>query len=219
MPLNHNRPLLYLITSGATNQLTTSSSNEYQQVLKLTEAAVSAEINLIQIREKNLTTRVLLALATQAAEITRGSQTQLLINDRADVAAAAGADGVHLTAQSLPVATVRDAFGPDLLIGVSTHSLEEAEAAEDGGADFIVFGPVFHTLSKSSYGDPVGIESLSRITSAMAPLPVIALGGIDRDKVSECARAGSAGVAAITMFDQPGSMVELAREVRARFKR
>jgi len=218
MPLNPNRPLLYLITSGATSEQTTSSSNEYSDVLKLTEAAVAAGIDLVQIREKRLNTRVLFELASRAAEITRGTSTQLLINDRSDVAAGAGADGVHLTAQSLPVAAVRTSYGPELLIGVSTHSAEEADTARAGGADFVVFGPVFEPLSKP-YGKPVGVLALTRVASAVAPLPVIALGGLDVGKIKECARAGAAGVAAITMFNDREGLKDVGREVRARFNR
>ena len=218
MPLNHNRPLLYLITSGAPSQQTTSSSSEYSEVLRHTEAAVAAGIDLVQIREKKLTTRVLFELTLHAAEITRGTSTQLLINDRADVAAGAGADGVHLTAKSLPVAAVRTSFGNELLIGVSTHCVEEAEAARAGGADFVVFGPVFEPLSKT-YGSPVGVQALSRIASAVAPLPVIALGGVEVGNVVECARAGAAGVAAITMFNDRDGLRDVSREVRARFNR
>ena len=219
MPLNPNRPLLYLITSGATSEQTTSSSSEYSEVLRLTEAAVAAGIDLVQIREKKLNTRVLFELATHAAEITRGTSTRLLINDRADVAAGAGADGVHLTTQSLPVAAVRASFGPELLIGVSTHRADEAQVARTNGADFVVFGPVFDTLSKPGYGPPVGVESLSRVVSAVVPLPVIALGGVDLGNVVECASAGVAGVAAITMFNNPVGLTDVVREVRVRFDR
>ena len=216
MSLSPHRPLLYLITSGATNEQTTSSSDEYADVLRLVEAAVAARIDLVQIREKDLTTRVLFQLATRAAEITRGSSTQILINDRADVAAAVGADGVHLTTQSLPVAAVRTSFGPELLIGVSTHSAEEAGAAKTNGADFVVFGPVFDTPSKST---PVGVRALAQVVSSVAPLPVIALGGVNLEQVAECAGAGVAGVAAIRMFRDPASLLNVANEVRARFRR
>ena len=218
MPLNPNRPLLYLITSGATSEQTTSSSSEYSDVLRLTEAAVAAGIDLVQIREKRLNTRVLFELASHAAEITRGTSTQLLINDRADVAAGAGAGGVHLTTQSVPVAAVRTSFGCELLIGVSTHSAEEAEAARAGGADFVVFGPVFEPLSKP-YGRPVGVRALSRVAAEVAPLPVIALGGLNLGNVLECVRAGAAGVAAITMFNDRDGLTDVGREVRARFNR
>ena len=218
MPLNRNRPLLYLITSGATSEQTTSSSSGYSEVLRLTEAAVAAGIDLVQIREKKLNTRVLFELASHAADLTRGTSTQLLINDRADVAAGAGADGVHLTTRSLPVAAVRKSFGAELLIGVSTHCAAEAEAARAGGADFVVFGPVFDPLSKP-YGTPVGVQALSRVVSAVAPLPVIALGGVDLGKVAECGRAGVAGVAAITMFNNRDELTDVVKEVRARFNR
>lgn len=218
MPLNPHRPLLYLITSGATTEQTTPSTEEFSRILKLAEDAVAAEIELLQIREKKLNTRILFELASRAAEVTRGSSTQLLINDRADVAAAAGADGVHLTSHSVPVTAVRSAFGRDFVIGVSTHSEDEAMAARSSGADFIVFGPVFEPLSKRTYDQPVGVPALRKVVSTLSPFPVIALGGIEPDKVVDCARAGAAGIAAITMFNQPGRLLEIANQVRANFK-
>ncbi|HEX7773081.1 MAG TPA: thiamine phosphate synthase, partial [Pyrinomonadaceae bacterium] len=136
-----NLPITYPITSGKTTPQTISDT------LRFVRAAVEAEVTLIQIREKSLPARALYELATRAAEITRNSKTRLLVNDRADIARAAGADGVHLTSQSLPADVVRNIFGPEFLIGVSTHSLDEARAARDGGADFVVFGPVFETES------------------------------------------------------------------------
>jgi thiamine-phosphate pyrophosphorylase len=116
------KPISYLITSGQTTSTTTSNSKEFQNILQLMEAAVEAGIDLIQVREKALTTKVLYELVTRGAELTRNSATKLLVNDRADVASSAGADGVHLTTRSLPTSVVRQAFGNDLLIGVSTHS-------------------------------------------------------------------------------------------------
>jgi thiamine-phosphate diphosphorylase len=217
MPFKPNKPVLYLITSGATTEQTTSSTEEFSRILKLTESAVDAQIDLVQIREKRLTTRVLFALASRAAKITHGTSTQLLINDRADVASAAGADGVHLTTHSVPVDGVRSAFGRDLVIGVSTHSIDEAVDASKGGADFIVFGPVFDTVSKRSYGEPLGIDALAKIVSTLPTFPVIALGGIDRDRVGQCARVGAAGVAAIRMFDDPARLTDIAKEVRSQF--
>jgi thiamine-phosphate pyrophosphorylase len=218
MPLTPHRPLLYLITSGATTEQTTSSTEDFSLILELVEAAVAAEIDLLQIREKKPATIILFELASLAAGITRGTSTQLLINDRADVAAAAGADGVHLTSHSVPVTAVRSAFGRDFVIGVSTHSVDEAEAARKNGADFIVFGPVFDTLSKRTYGEPLGIGALVTVVSTLPTFPVIALGGIELDNVPDCARAGAAGVAAITMFDKPARLTEIANQVRSKFK-
>ena len=164
------------------------------------EAAVAAGISLLQIREKSLSARVLYELARRAVAITRGSATRLLVNDRFDIARAAGADGVHLTTRSLPAKVVRSICGDDFLIGVSTHSLETALDARAEGADFVVFGPVFETESKREFGAPQGLEKLREVTSALAGFPVIAIGGIDLDNAAECFRAGASGVAAIRMF-------------------
>ncbi|HEU4479475.1 MAG TPA: thiamine phosphate synthase, partial [Pyrinomonadaceae bacterium] len=132
------QPIIYLITSGATNAQTTPANEEFVEILKLIADAVAAKVSLIQLREKNLSGRVLFELTTQAAQLTRGSQTLLLVNDRADIARAGGADGVHLTTSSLSADVVRRAFGPNFLIGVSTHSVVEAQAARATGADFAV---------------------------------------------------------------------------------
>ena len=114
-------PIIYPITSGTTRTP--------EDLLPLIEAAVAARVPLFQIREKKLSARALYNLTARAAEITRASDTRLLVNDRADIACAAGAGGVHLTSQSLPAGVVRNTYGPEFLIGVSTHSLEEARAA------------------------------------------------------------------------------------------
>ena len=148
MPLDLLKPITYLITNGATTATTTPSSEDFSRLIKLVAAAVDARIGLIQLRETNLSARVLFELAQQSAEITRGSATRLLVNDRADIARGAGADGVHLTTRSLEARIVRRTFGEEFLIGVSTHSIEEARDAREGGADFAVFGPVFETASK-----------------------------------------------------------------------
>src|SRR5215831_1861851 len=134
MSLNQSKPILYLITRGATREANTSAAAEFTEVLAQITAAVAAGIDLIQIREKQLPARILFELTQRAAEITRGTATRLLVNDRADVAAASGADGVHLTTQSLDASIIRDRFGDDFLIGASTHSRDEARMARDHGA-------------------------------------------------------------------------------------
>ena len=178
---------------------------------------MSAQIDLIQIREKHLSTKVLYQLTTSAAEITRRSATKLLVNDRADVAAASGADGVHLTSQSLPPNVIRLTFGAEFLIGVSTHSSAEASAARHGGSDFVVFGPVFDTPSKRQYGEPVGLAELRKVTSDLAPFPVLALGGVTVGNVAECMDAGAAGVAAITMLNDRLQMDRVINQIHERF--
>lgn len=144
--------------------------------------------------------RVLYELAGRASEITHGSSTRLLVNDRFDVARAAGADGVHLTASSLPANVIREICDPDFLIGVSTHSLETAQAAAKAGADFVVFGPVFETESKRAFGAPQGLEKLREVSDALAGFPVLAIGGIDVENANECFRAGASGIAGISLF-------------------
>ena len=157
---------------------------------------------------------MLYELTVRAAAITRGSPTRLLVNDRADIAQAAGADGVHLTAHSLEAALVRSAFGKRLLIGVSTHSLAEARAAREGGADFVVFGPVFETASKRIYGEPVGLGKLEEVAREMASLPVIALGGVTLNNALDCIRAGAIGIAAIRLFSDSEGLDKVVEAVR-----
>lgn len=219
MPFNPQRPLLYLITSGETTVQTTQATKDFSSILRLVEAAVASGIDLIQIREKNLSANVLYKLTTSAAEITGGSATKLLVNDRSDIAASAGADGVHLTTYSLPAHVVRRTFGSEFLIGVSTHSLAEATAARAGGADFVVFGPVFETQSKSQYGEPLGPAELAKITSKLSPFPVVALGGIMIANAAACIQAGARGIAAIRMFSDPLHLDRVVNEIRENFEK
>jgi thiamine-phosphate pyrophosphorylase len=187
-------PIVYAITTGTTTAKTNPEDPDFTNVLRFVEAAAAAEVSLVQIREKALTARVLYELTTRAANITRGTATRLLVNDRFDVARAAGADGVHLTSSSLPADLVREICGEDFVIGVSTHSLEEARAASK--ADVVVFGPVFATGSKQ----PQGLEKLREVTTALQGFPVVAIGGINVDNAEECFRAGASGIAAIRLF-------------------
>ncbi|HEX7723807.1 MAG TPA: thiamine phosphate synthase [Pyrinomonadaceae bacterium] len=210
MPLNLSRPILYLITRGATTEGTRPDAPEFALILHQVSAAVAAGINLIQIREKQLTGRVLFELVEQARDLTRGTNTRLLVNDRADVSVSAGADGVHLTAQSLDAAIIRKTFGTEVLIGASTHSLAEARAAQEQGADFIVFGPVFETQSKKLFGPPAGLEQLSAVVRALRDFPVLALGGISPANAVDCFAAGVLGIAGISLFSDPQTLMQTA---------
>ncbi len=195
MPLRFPLPIIYPITSG---KATTPD------ILRLVRAAVDAEVPLFQIREKLLSARALYELVELAVSITRGSKTRLIVNDRVDVALAAGADGVQLTARSLPADVVRMNCGSsEFLIGVSTHSREEALRARDGGADFVVFGPVFETESKRAFGPPHGLDKLRDVTRALNDFPVLAIGGITLDNIPACLEAGARGVAGISLFNNP----------------
>lgn len=136
-------------------------------------------------------------------DVARPHGARVLVNDRLDVALAAGADGVHLRANSLPASEVRRIVsGKDFLIGVSTHSLVEIQTAERGGADFVVYGPVYDTASKREYGAPLGPRNLAQVCKASS-IPVLAIGGINLGNFREALQCGAAGIAAIGIFTDP----------------
>jgi thiamine-phosphate pyrophosphorylase len=156
---------------------------------------------------------VLYELCARASEITRDTATRLLVNDRADIASAAGADGVHLSTRSIETSVVRRTFGRDFLIGVSSHTLEEARAARDDGADFAVFGHIFDTPSKRAYGSPVGLDALREAARALSPFPILAIGGITRAGAESVILAGARGIAAIRLFDDAETLREVVEEI------
>jgi thiamine-phosphate pyrophosphorylase len=159
--------------------------------------ALQGGVRAVQLREKDLPVRDFLALARDIRKITNEFGAKLFINDRVDIAVAIDADGVHLGHESMPPEAVRKVVGARMLIGVSTHSLEEARAAEAGGADLITFGPVFTTASKLQYGRPVGIDALKKAAQEVK-VPVFGLGGIKRENIHEVMSAGADGIAMIS---------------------
>lgn len=184
-------------------------------LLPFITAAARAGVDMIQVREKDLDARALLALVEKAVAACEGTSARLLVNDRLDVALAVGANvGVHLPADSFSPRVLRAKFGEGLLIGASCHSVEEVKRAEAEGADFVVFGPVFETPSKIAYGPPLGLAALADACRAVR-IPVLALGGVTLENAARCLAAGASGLAAITMFQQVESMDALVRELRA----
>jgi thiamine-phosphate pyrophosphorylase len=192
------------------------------------QKAIQAGVDLIQIREKDLSARELLQLAKHAVAAARGrgeaqdplsgpalfQGSRIVVNDRLDVAMAAEAHGVHLGTQSMPARVVRSMVPEKFLVGVSCHSLEEARAAESSGADYILLGPVFETPSKLAYGPPLGLEKL-RGVATLVKIPVIALGGIAVSRVWPCLEAGAAGIAGIRVFQECESLEVRVAELRA----
>jgi thiamine-phosphate pyrophosphorylase len=159
-------------------------------------AAARGGAGMIQLREKDLTARELYDLGARLQSLLMPHGIPLLINDRLDVARALDAAGVHLAGHSLSPAQARRQLGPDKLLGVSTHSLEEASQAMREGVDFIVFGPVYDTPSKRQYGAPQGLQRLAEVV-AHVTCPVIAIGGIDTDNLPQVLQTGAHGVAMI----------------------
>ncbi|MDE3108301.1 MAG: thiamine phosphate synthase [Acidobacteriota bacterium] len=185
--------------------------------------AVVAGVDWIQIREKDLSSRDLLHVAASAvraaAKHREAERTSVIVNDRLDVALAAGASGVHLGEESIPAAEVvrwcRSGNAPaGFLVGVSCHSLSDAQVAEAVGASYVIFGPVFDTPSKRPFGAPQGTQKLQELSSAVR-VPVIAIGGIDEKTAADCLRAGAAGIAAIRLFQERRGAAELAKRVAA----
>ena len=176
-----------------------AASGGEEALLGSVERAAAEGVEWIQVREKDLSARQLCGLARGIVAIAARHGARVLINERTDIALACGAHGVHLPSGSPRPETLRAITPRGFLIGVSTHSVEAVRAAECGGADFAVFGPVYATPSKARYGAALGIASL-RSAAAAAGIPVLALGGVTRERVSECLAAGAAGIAAIRMF-------------------
>jgi thiamine-phosphate pyrophosphorylase len=161
------------------------------------DSALEAGAKYIQLREKDLPVRELLEMAVWMRELTGEYDAKLFINDRVDIALSAGADGVHLGQNSIPPHAARKISGDKLMIGVSTHSINEAIDAERDGADFITLGPVYETPSKLRYGNSIGIGSISEAKSRIS-IPVLAIGGVKLDKAKEVKEAGADGIALIS---------------------
>ncbi len=204
------------IVCYVTDRKALGAADSTENLVARIRAATTAGVDWVQIRERDMPTRELLAL-TKAAIGVRGAEARIVVNDRLDVALAADAAGVHLGGASLPAREVvrwlREGNAPvKFLIGVSCHSVEEAREAEDAGASYVFFGPVFDTPAKRSYGSPQGIARLAEICSAVR-IPVIAIGGVNEENGTECVSAGAVGIAAIRMFQESRNPETLKRAV------
>ena len=210
------RPLVCYVTDR--HAFGTDESKAAARLLETVERAAHAGVDVVQIREKDLSGRALLNL-TEAAFLRAGGAAKIVVNDRLDVALAAGAAGVHLGGESLrprdAIRWCRDGNAPARFrVGVSCHSVEDVREAERTGADYVFFGPIFDTPAKRKFGAPLGVAKLAEACRA-ARIAVIAIGGVDASNAAECIRAGAAGVAAIRMFQEANDASAL-RETIAR---
>ena len=188
--------------------------------LALVAAFLEGGAAVVQLRLKNAASGDLFRLAAAASDLCRARGALLLVNDRPDVARAAGADGVHLGQEDLPPRAAREILEGSAIIGVSTHSDAEIDTAVRSGADYIGFGPIFATLSKgaSPLPPPHGIAGLRRAVERARPLPVVAIGGITAARIAEVAGAGAACAAAIAELCAAPDPAARAREMSEAFR-
>jgi thiamine-phosphate pyrophosphorylase len=174
------------------------------------DEAIKGGVNLIQLREKDLPTGDLLALAMRLREVTRG-RALLVVNDRLDVAQAAGADGVHLPENGLPVAIARWLLGQHVLIGRSVHSEEAAVEAEHAGADYVQLGAIYATESKPGV-KPAGPDLVRKVSGAVT-IPVLAVGGVRAENAAEVIEAGASGASVISAIQGAADPQAAARQL------
>ncbi len=183
-----------------------------RDLLTTIEQALEGGTDAVQLRDKDLPADQRLALARQLRVLTRRHRARLIINGAVDIALAVEADGVHLGASSLPIAEARRLLGPQKLIGYSAHGPEELLTAHEQGADFATFSPIFFTPCKADFGPPLGLQRLAA-ACRISPLPVLALGGIDINRVSAVRRAGAHGIALISAILGAENPREAARDL------
>ncbi len=194
---------LYLVTSQALS--------EGRSTLDIVRQALVAGVTLIQLREKDLPLHDYLELAHAVRALTKPYGCLLIINDRIDVALAADADGVHLGLEDLPIDAARS-IAPDLIIGASSHNIEEAKAAEAAGASYVNIGPIYPTQTKNWTEAYLGIEGLARIAPEVR-IPFTVMGGIKRTHIPELRAAGASTIALVTAVTAAPNPEQAAREL------
>src|SRR3989338_9134619 len=178
--------------------------------------AIRGGADAIQLRDKVASARALIEAARALLPLTRAAGIPFIINDRADVARAVGADGIHLGQDDLPVGAARDLLGSGRLIGLSTHSLEQALAAQAQGADYIGVGPIFPTPTKPDYGS-VGTGLIGQVASRVR-LPAVCIGGIDRSNLEQVIRAGATCVAVVRAVCSASDPEAATSELKAKWQ-
>jgi thiamine-phosphate diphosphorylase len=197
-------PKLYAITDARLSGL-----SHAEQIARVCAGGA----RLVQLREKHLSPREFYREAETALHVARECGAQLIINDRADIALALGADGVHLGQTDLPPTAARRLLGDGALIGFSTHNLEQARAASSLPVDYLAIGPIFQTSSKENPDPLVGLEGLARVREMVGSLPLVAIGGITPENAPSVLAAGADSVAVI------GALLSGEEDVEERTRR
>jgi thiamine-phosphate pyrophosphorylase len=216
-----NRFVLCYVTERR-SLLVENGENREAALLQRVESAARAGVDWVQLREKDLPARKLADLTHEAIRICKNAsargETRVVVNDRFDVAWAAGAAGVHAGETSLPIRALvnacRAARLTNFIIGASCHSLESAISAAEAGANYVFFGPVFETPSKAAFGPPQGTAKLAQVCTAVS-IPVIAIGGITLENAGICRDSGAAGIAAIRLLQNAGDIGEVVAALTA----
>ncbi|MCD6257873.1 thiamine phosphate synthase [Candidatus Aerophobetes bacterium] len=189
----------------------TESSLKIEELLEKVKKIIKGGASVIQLREKNLSSKEFLLKAVELKKIIPSDVT-FIINDRIDIALACDADGVHLGQEDIPLSFARGIMGEGKIIGISTHNLKEAKEAKLQGADYIGVGPIFPTSGKKDAGTPKGVKIITAIKNEVK-IPVVAIGGISAENVQEVLKAGADGVAVISAIFSQKDVLKATREL------
>lgn len=188
-------------------------------LIEAVKIALRGGVTTIQLRERNLEDNEFLGIASELRRITSDAGACFIVNGRADIAVAVDADGIHMGKGSLPIERVREIVGNEKLIGFSAHNIEEAKHAQNSGADYISYSPVFFTSSKNGVAGqkPIGPEAIEEVKQIIS-IPVIALGGINKNNVKQVLRMGADGIAVISAILKEKDLYRAAFDLSETFK-
>ncbi|MBO4898326.1 MAG: thiamine phosphate synthase [Clostridia bacterium] len=195
--------------------ITDSTNFDTETFLYRVEDALKGGVTLLQLREKNKTTREYISLAEKVHEITKRYNVPLIIDDRIDVAMAIGAEGVHLGQSDMPIRTAREILGNDIIIGATAKTVPQAKEAEEGGADYLGVGAIYPTTTKV-ITIITSTETLDDICKAVK-IPVNAIGGLNKDNIFVLKGIGIAGICAVSAIMKADSPQKAAEELKRAF--